>query len=447
MFSTLGNKVQAVFEKISGRGKLSIADVDVASRDIKLALLSADVNYHVVREFVESVSKTAVGLKIHESLNPAQVFTKVVHDQLIETLGGVQTNFDFTATPPLVIVLVGLQGSGKTTTAAKFAQHCKKSGRTPYLVPADVKRPAAIEQLKSLAKKNAFPCYDTQNGDKAPKVVKRALKEAKSFGYDTVIIDTAGRLHIDEEMMQELKEVIKVAEPQRILYVADAMTGQDALLAAKSFNESIPITGLVFTKMDGDARGGAVLSVKHITGKPILFAGIGESIKDFEVFDPKRVAGRILNMGDIVGLVEKVQEGVDEADMKRAELSFRNGELTLDDFMKQLDMVRKLGGLGGIMKMIPGMGNLGNSGVDPKDAEAELKWKRAILSSMTPKERRHPKILNGSRRLRIAKGSGTDQSAVNRLLKDYEMMSQMMKKLSKGGMGGLKNLMRGLTLK
>lgn len=442
MFSSLGDKLSAVLDKISGRGVLKSSDIEEASREIKMALLSADVHFKVAKEFVEGVSKRALGEAVLSSLNASQVFTKIVNDELVNVLGGEATHFDFSAHPPLVILFVGLQGSGKTTTTAKFAKWCKKKGRTCLLVPADVKRPAAVEQLKTLSKAIEVNCYDTRSGESAVDAVKNALGFASQKGSDTVIIDTAGRLHIDDEMMDELKQIVKISSPHRILYVADAMTGQDAVNSASVFNNAVPITGVVFTKVDGDSRGGAVLSVKHVISRPVLFVGSGEKIDDFEIFDPKRMADRILGMGDVVGLVERVQDAVKIEDASKIEERMKRGEFTLDDFSKQLKMMDKIGSVGGLLKFIPGISKIDPSVINDRDIEKEIKRKKAILSSMTPLERKNPNILNGSRKKRIASGSGTTPFDVNNLLKEYEVMSKMIKRFSRGG---IKNLFRGLT--
>lgn len=442
MFGSLQDTFKKTFDKLSGRGRLSEADVQSAARDIRLALLSADVHYAVVKDFVDGISAKAVGREVLESITPAQQFTKIVHDELVRVLGSEAAAFDFACEPPLVVLMVGLQGSGKTTTAARFALQCKRVNRRPYLVPADVHRPAAILQLKVLAQEAGIDCWPTQVGDRARHVAKDAVKHAKKVGYDTIIIDTAGRLHIDREMMDEVVDIARKVEPQRILYVADAMTGQDAVKSAKAFDGALPITGVVLTKLDGDARGGAALSVRAVTGKPIIFVGTGERLDDLEPFYPERMASRILGRGDVVSLVEKVASSVEEKDAKElSEAIFKKG-FTFDDFLKQIKMMKKLGPLEKILGLMPGAGEV-MKGIRPEELEQEIRRKEAIVLSMTREERCNPRLLNGSRRKRIALGAGQEVSAVNRFIKEFEMMEKMMKKFSGGRM--LRNLFKGLT--
>lgn len=416
--------------------------MDAAAREIKLALLGADVHYAVVKDFVDGVAQKAVGKEVLESITPAQQFTKIINDELVRVLGQEAVAFDFACSAPLIVLIVGLQGSGKTTIAAKFALHCKKNGRRPYLVPADVHRPAAIEQLKLLAAKAGCDCWPTENNAKAVKVAKASVKHAREIGYDTIIIDTAGRLHIDEGMMEEVRDVAKKVEPQRILYVADSMTGQDAVKSAAAFNEQLSISGVVLTKLDGDARGGAALSVRAVTGKPILFVGTGEKLEDLEVFYPERMAGRILGMGDVVSLVEQVAEKFKEQDVLEMNQSLSRGRLSFEDFLSQMKMIKKLGPLDRIMGFLPGMGQMMKD-VNPNDVGRELKRREAMVSSMTIEERRNPSILNGSRRKRIAFGSGVSVTMLNRFIKEFEMMEKVFKKF-RGGKK-LKNLFKGLT--
>ena len=441
MFANLTERFQNVFNSLSGRGKLKEEHVRTAARDIRLALLAADVHISVVKGFVDAVSERAIGHSVLDSITPHQQFIKIVSDELTKALGGETMPFDFAATPPLVVMIVGLQGSGKTTSAAKFANFCRSQGRRPMLVPADVHRPAAIDQLKHLASEEKIACFPSKVGDKAVAIAKDAVKHAKGEGYDTVIIDTAGRLHIDEEMMNEARAVAKEVEPQRILYVADAMTGQDAARSAAAFNDALPITGVVLTKCDGDARGGAALSIRAVTGQPLLFVGVGEKAADFEEFHPDRMARRVLGMGDVVSLVEAVEQEVSQDEMEKIATNMKSGQFDLEDYRSQLNMMRRMGPAEKLLGMIPGFSGL-NGSIDSNQMADTLKRRRAILDSMTPQERKNPTIINGSRRKRMALGSGTEVSEVNRLLKEFKAMGQMMRKVRKGGM---KKLLRGLT--
>lgn len=441
MFGFLSERFQNVFDKLSGRGKLREDDVLDAARSIRLNLLSADVHFRVVKRFVDAVSTRAVGADVLQSITPHQQFVKIVHDELVRTLGGEPPAFDMAHTPPMVVMCVGLQGSGKTTTAAKLAVHLREQGRRPLLVPADVQRPAAIDQLVALAGQEGLACYPSSSKDKAVKIAKAAVKQASKDAFDTVILDTAGRLHVDDEMMREVKTIANKVAPHHILYVADAMTGQDAATSAAAFDEAMPITGVVLTKLDGDARGGAALSIRDVTGKPILFVGVGEKAKDFEAFHPDRMARRILGLGDVVSLVEKVQKEVDQDQVEGMAQAVMKGQFTLEDYGKQLAMMNKLGPAEKLIGMIPGFSQFAGS-LDPNEVKQLMRSRRAIIGSMTPSERKNPKILNGSRRKRIACGSGTEVSEVNRMLKEFKSMQEMMGKLNKGGM---KKLLRGLT--
>ena len=443
MFQGLQETFRKTFEKLAGRGKLAEADVAAAAREIRMALLAADVHFGVVKDFVDAVAARAVGREVLESITPAQLFTKIVHDELVRILGAGSAAFDFAGESPLVVLMVGLQGSGKTTTAARFALHCKKLGRRPYLVPADVQRPAAVDQLRALAQQAGVDCWATDASRGAVDVAREALAHARSIGYDTVIVDTAGRLHVDGAMMAEVQEIARTVAPQRILYVADAMTGQDAVRSAKAFDEALPVTGVVLTKLDGDARGGAALSVRHATGKPILFAGVGEKLEDLEAFHPERMASRILGMGDVVSLVEQVAANVEERDAQELSAALAKRRFTFDDFLKQLRMMRKMGPLEKLMGMLPGGMGRAMQEVDPATLERELAHKEAIVLAMTRQERSNPRLLNGSRRRRIAAGAGLDVPAVNRFLKEFEAMEKMLKRFSGGGL--MKNLLKGLT--
>ncbi len=443
MFQQLTEKFSSVIDQLKGRAKLSDANIDEALRQIRLNLLEADVNFQVVKEFCERVKQQSLGEEVHKSLSPDRQFVKIFHQELIHLMGEASEpalNFK----PPVVILLAGLQGSGKTTTAAKLARYFKQDKkRFPYLVPADVYRPAAIEQLKTLANRLEIPVYDTHPKDDPIKVCKRAVEFARDHGYDTVILDTAGRMQIDKDLMKELEKIRDKVEVHHTLLVVDSMVGQEAVNVAKAFHEQLKLSGVILTKLDGDARGGAALSIRFVTGVPIYFAGVGEKLEDLEPFFPDRIAGRILGMGDILGLIEKAQKDFDEDEAKEMAAKVLKAEFSLEDFRKQLGQMKKLGPLEKVMGMLPGMGGITKQ-VDPQQMERELKHKEAILNSMTPKERRHVKILNGSRRLRIAKGSGTQVSEVNRLLKEFEQMQKMMKRLGKFGMKGLKGLFPGM---
>ena len=441
MFDALSDKLTATARKLRGYGVIRESNIEEALRDVRLSLLEADVHFKVVKEFVDAVKQKALGAEVLKSVSPSQQFIKIVHDELVEVLGGTNTELDLKAKPPVVIMLVGLQGSGKTTTTGKLASLLKSQGRRPYLVPADVQRPAAIEQLKTLAAKVGVPVFATQTGDKPVKIAKQALKEADLQGCDIVLFDTAGRLAIDEPLMKELGELKKEVGPREILFVADAMTGQDAVKTAEKFNQVLDFTGVVLTKMDGDARGGAALSIKHVTGKPIKFAGMGEKLADLQPFHPERIASRMLDMGDIVSLVEKAQTVVNEADALEMQEKFRTNSFTLEDFLKQLQMMKKLGSVESLLKMIPGTKQLLKGAEDLSAAEGELKKTEAIINSMTRSERRDHNLLNGGRRKRIAAGSGTQVSDVNKLVKNYLQMKKMMAQVQKMGMG---KMMKGL---
>lgn len=442
MFDALSDKLNATARKLRGYGKLRESNIEDALRDVRLSLLEADVHFRVVKEFIDAVKVRALGKEVLDSVTPSQQFIKIVHDELVAVLGGENPGLNLEVKPPVSILLVGLQGAGKTTTAGKLALRLKKEKRRVYLVPADVQRPAAIEQLKTLGRQIDVDVYPTQPGDKPVKVAKRALKEAELQGYDTVIFDTAGRLAIDDKLMKELVAIRNEVDPAEILFVADSMTGQDAVKTADSFNQALDFSGVVLTKMDGDARGGAALSIKHITGKPIKFAGMGEKLSDLEPFHPDRVASRMLDMGDVVSLVEKAQQVVDVDDAQRMSERLAKNQFTMADFLSQLQMMKKFGSLESVLKMVPGSKKLLQSGEDLSAAESEMKKTEAIISSMTPKERNDHTLLNGSRRKRIARGSGTQVSDVNRVVKNYLDMKKMLARVKKMGMG---NMMKSLT--
>ena len=434
MFEALGQKFSNVIKKLKGFGKITEANIEEALKDVRFALLEADVHVSVVRSFLEKVKARALGAEVLSSLTPTQQFLTIVHEELVSVLGGKPSPLIFEGNPPHIILMAGLQGSGKTTTTAKLANFYKKKGRHPFLVPADVYRPAAIDQLKILAKNLEIPCFNTLPSDKPTELVLRALHEASQKLCDLVFIDTAGRLHLDEEMMGELQK-IKAQIPNSLsLLVVDAMTGQEALKVAKSFHEILKINGLVLSKMDGDAKGGASLSIQSIAGCPIYFTGIGEKIEDLEAFDREILANRLLDRGDLLSLVEKAKEMIDETEAHELEKKIRKNKFTLEDFRSQLRQMKKMGSMKSLMGMLPGARNM-TQNVDWGNAEKELKKKEAIINSMTLNERLDPKVLNGSRRLRIAKGSGTQVSDINRFLKEYDQMKNMFQKISKGGRG------------
>jgi len=439
VFESLGNRLQTVFDGLQRRGKLTEADVDKAMREVRLALLEADVNFKVVKNFVKRVRERAVGQEVMRSLTPGQQVVKIVHDELIQTLGE-PGRLNLGLQSPAVIMLVGLQGAGKTTMAGKLALHLRKQGRRPLLVGADVYRPAAIDQLQTLGRQLDIPVYD-EGADADPvKVCVNGVKQAAKAGMTTVILDTAGRLNIDEMMMGEIAAIKAKTEPIETLLVADAMTGQEAVRVATDFNNAVSITGLIMTKVDGDARGGASISMREVTGVPIKFLGTGEKLKDIEVFHPDRLASRILGMGDMLTLIEKAQTEMDQAEAQEAGERLLKGQFTLEDFLKQMQQIKKLGPIGQLMEMIPGMGKMAKD-VDLSNAEDDLKRVEAIIQSMTLQERRNPKILKASRKRRVAAGSGTSVQEVNALLKQFREMQTMMKQLRGGRGKGLGSLL------
>lgn len=434
MFEGISEKLNTTLKRVRGYGKLSDKNIEEALREVRLSLLEADVNFKVVREFINSIKERALDQEVSQSLTPGQQFVKIVHEELISVLGDQSSELDLKASPPVGIMLVGLQGSGKTTTASKIAKFLKeKLNRNPYLVPADVYRPAAIDQLKVLAGQVGVGIYDTQLGAKPVEICKDAMEVARSNGYDTVIIDTAGRLHIDEELMDELKNIKAAVNPHQILLVADAMTGQDAVNVSSSFNEAIDIDGVVLTKMDGDARGGAALSIKAVTGKPIMFFGTGEKLDAIEVFHPDRIASRILGMGDVLSFIEKAQSAFEGKKAEEMAKKLLKKEFSLGDFKEAMLTMNKMGSLESMTQMIPGMKQVSNNPKALETAEKEINKTIAIIDSMTPKERLNHTILNSNRRKRIAKGSGTRVEDINRMIKNYMQMRNMMKNMGKMG--------------
>jgi signal recognition particle subunit SRP54 len=431
MFERLSEKLEGVFKKLKGRGVLGEEDVNAAMREVRMALLEADVNFKVVKDFVEKVKAKSLGSEVLGSLTPGQQVVKIVHDELVSLMGETATRIQLVPNRPTVIMMVGLQGSGKTTTSGKIARMFKKNGRKPLLVAADTQRPAAIEQLSMLGKQVGVEVEARSPGDNPVDVCRQGLERATRGGFNLVIMDTAGRLHMDEPLMDELKAIRDAVKPDEILFVADAMTGQDAVKVAESFDEKLGITGVVLTKMDGDARGGAALSIRAVTGKPIKLVGMGEKLDALEPFHPDRLANRILGMGDVLSLIEKAQDAVSLDDAKELEAKVRQGDFTLEDFKTQLGQIKKLGPLDQLIGMIPGMGKL--KGAMSKVDDGEVDRIVAIINSMTIKERNNASIINGSRRKRIAKGSGTQVPEINRLLKQFAETRKMMKRIMKPG--------------
>ena len=436
MFDHLTERLSLVFKKLRGHGKLTEQNIQDALREVRLVLLEADVHFRVVKDFIESVRERAVGEEVMLSLTPAQQVIKIVHEELITLMGAEGRPIRLSGNPPVPVMLVGLHGCGKTTTAAKLARMLKEQGHVPFLIPADTYRPAAIDQLRKLASQIDVTFHEPRPGDTPVKICVEARDSALGRGCDTLLIDTAGRLHIDEALMDELRQIRHAILPKEMFLVADAMTGQDAVNIAKSFNDDLDIDGVILTKMDGDARGGAALSIRSVTGKPIRYVGVGEKLDALELFHPDRMASRILGMGDMLSLIEKAQTAFDERKAKELEKKVRRAEFTLEDFRDQLGQIRRIGSLDNLLKMVPGVNKL--KGMGPLDlAEKELVRLEAMINSMTPQERRNHAIINGKRRLRIAKGSGTKVQDVNRLLKQYVMMRKMLGKMKKGRMSGL----------
>ncbi len=426
MLEQLSQNLEGVFKKLRGQGKLSEANISDGLREVRRALLEADVNYKVVRTFINSVKEKALGAEVLRSITPGQQIVKIIHEELIILLGEKTAELELSGNPA-IILLVGLQGSGKTTTSAKLARNLRKSGRQPLLVACDVYRPAAITQLQVLGKQLDIPVYAEEGNKDVVSIAQKAIKESVRYPANVVIVDTAGRLHVDADMMDEVGRLQKALKPAETLFVADAMTGQDAVNAAGTFAETVSLTGVVLTKLDGDARGGAALSVREVTGKPIKYIGVGEHLDKLEVFHPDRMAGRILGMGDIVSLVEKAQQDIDVEDAAKLEEKMRKNTFDLEDFKQQLKQLKSMGPLGDLMSMIPGVKGIKDVDIDEK----RLTRIEAIINSMTLVERRRPQILNGSRRKRIARGSGTKVQDVNQLIKQFQSMRKMMKKFGK----------------
>lgn len=432
-FESLSEKLQNTFKKLKGKGVLTEADIDGAMREVKLALLEADVNFKIVKEFVSEVKQKCLGQEVLQSLTPGQQVIKIVNEQLTQLMGGTGSKLTYSPSGFTVLLMVGLQGTGKTTTCGKLASYLKKNGKKPMLCACDIYRPAAIDQLEVVAETVDVPVYVDRENKVAEDIALAARKEAEKKGRDVLIVDTAGRLQIDEELMEELSKIKKAIKPHEILLVVDALTGQDAVNAAEGFNEKLGIDGIIMTKMDGDSRGGAALSAKKVTGKPVKFVGMGEKFDALEPFYPDRMAGRILGMGDMLSFIEKAQESYDDEQAAKLEKKIRKNEFTLEDYLEQMGQMQKMGGLGKMIEMIPGLGNKKVSDEEIEKGEKELKQMEAIIYSMTPAERKDPKILNASRRRRIAAGSGQPVSKINSLIKKYEDTKKLMKQFTNPG--------------
>lgn len=425
VFEGLSEKLQNLMKKIKGQARITAKDVKAMMREVKLALLEADVSFKVVKDFINSITERAVDSEVLESLTPGQQVVKIVHEELIKLMGTTPARITFSPAPPTVFMMVGLQGSGKTTTSGKLANLLRKEGKKPLLVACDVYRPAAVKQLQVVGSQLNIPVFEMGTGNDPVDIAKKAVAHAKSMQFDVVIIDTAGRLHVDSELMDELKRIKQNVKPHEILLVVDAMTGQDAVNVSGSFNEQLGIDGIILTKLDGDTRGGAALSTRAVTGKPIKFAGMGEKLNDLEPFYPDRMASRILGMGDVLSLIEKAQEAFDEKKALELEKKMRSQQFTLDDFLEQMEQLKKMGPLNQILGMLPGVNAKALKGIDLDEKHMERTL--AIIQSMTPQERNNPNVLNASRRQRIAKGSGTSVTDVNRLLKQFEDVRKMIK--------------------
>ena len=436
MFESLSDRLQGVFGRLGNRGRLTEKDIDEAMREVRRALIEADVNLSVVKEFIAAVKERAVGAEVLKSLSPGQQVIKIVNEELVTLLGTEQSPLARAGQPPTIIMLVGLQGAGKTTHAAKLAVHLRKGGQTPLLIAADVYRPAAINQLQALGKQINLPVYDEGVQASPPEIAERGLRVACDKGNGTVIIDTAGRLQINEQLMQELVEIKKRVKPHEILFVADAMTGQEAVNVAREFNEQVGLTGVIMTKMDGDARGGAALSIRRVTGVPIKFLGTGEKIDALEAYYPDRLASRILGMGDVLSLIERAQSQFSEDEATAMEKKVLSGKFDLDDFLNQLQQVKQMGPINQLLEMIPGLGAAARK-QDVQISDDDLKQIEAIIRSMTAAERRNPQLVKGSRRKRIARGSGREIREVNELLNQFKQMQKMMSSFGKGGFPGM----------
>lgn len=440
-FDTLGSKLQEITRKLRGKARVTESDLKDVLREVKLVLLEADVNYKVVKDFIKTVEEKALGQDVLKSLTPGQQIIKIVKDEMTELLGGVESKINFTPNPPTIIMLVGLQGSGKTTTAGKLANLLRKTGKKPLLVACDVYRPAAIKQLQVVGGQLNIPVFANENTKDVVLIARQAISQAISKLNDVIILDTAGRLHIDEELMEELQKVKQATKPHEILLVVDSMTGQDAVNVAQEFNEKLGIDGIVLTKLDGDTRGGAALSVKKITGRPIKFAATGEKLSDIEVFHPERMTSRILGMGDVLSIIEKAEEAFDEEEAIKLEQKLKKQGFDLNDYLKQLRQMKKMGSFSSILKMIPGMNQLKDVKIDDK----EFVKIEAIICSMTEKERQDPNLLNASRRRRIAQGSGTTVQDINKFMNSFQMTQKMMKKVHNEK--GLKNMIKNINPK
>ena len=438
-FEGLSSRLQEITRKLKGKARITESDLKEVLREVKIALLEADVNYKIVKDFVKIIEEKALGQDVLKSLTPGQQVVKIVKDELVELLGGEESKISFSSNPPTIIMLVGLQGSGKTTTAGKLANLIRKQGKNPLLVACDVYRPAAIKQFQVGGKQLNIPVYANEQTKDVVTIAKQAKSVAISKLNDVIILDTAGRLHVDENLMQELKDLKSGMHPHEILLVVDSMTGQDAVNVAEKFNTDLGVDGVVLTKLDGDTRGGAALSVKKVTGRPIKFAATGEKLSDIEEFHPERMASRILGMGDVLSIIEKAEEAFDEEEAVKMEQKLRKQSFDLDDYLAQLRQMKKMGSFSSILKMLPGMGNLKNIQIDDKEFDKV----EAIICSMTKEERRNPKVLNGSRRLRIAKGSGTKVQDINKFMNSFEMTQKMMKKFT-NNRGAMRKMMKGL---